>query len=100
MEDISPTLRRYDVVEPTALPALQKVQLADQNKGSKSVGVPFSKVIENFYFTDAISRSSPTMARCSAAKEQGRPETNFMAPGEPNSQVSYGTPQVSYGAYT
>jgi len=28
-------------------------------------------VIENFYFTDAISRSSPTMARCSAAKEKG-----------------------------
>ncbi|KAI4194123.1 MAG: hypothetical protein LQ350_007957 [Teloschistes chrysophthalmus] len=100
MEEISPTLRRYDVVEPTGLPALQKVQLVDQNKGSKTTGVPLTKVIQNFFFTDAISRSSPTMARCSAAKETGNPQTNFMAPGEPNSQVSYGTPQVSYGAYT
>ncbi|KAL8960700.1 MAG: hypothetical protein Q9193_002635 [Seirophora villosa] len=100
MEEISPTLRRYDVVEPTSIPSLQKVQLVDQNKGSKSSGAPFTKVIEDFYFTDAISRSSPTMARCSLAKQTGNPQTNFMAPGEPNSQVSYGTPQVSYGAYT
>ena len=34
--------------------------------------------------------SSPTMARCSAAKAQKNPETNFMAPGEPNPQVTYG----------
>lgn len=81
MEDISPTLRRYDVVEPTGLPALQKVQLVDQNKGSKTTGVPFTKVIENFFMTDAISRSSPTMARCSAAKKTGNPQTNFLAPG-------------------
>jgi NADH dehydrogenase (ubiquinone) Fe-S protein 1 len=33
---------------------------------------------------------SPTMARCSAAKAQKNPETNFMAPGEPNPQVLYG----------
>ncbi|KAL8756076.1 MAG: hypothetical protein Q9184_004615 [Pyrenodesmia sp. 2 TL-2023] len=100
MEEISPTLRRYDVVEPTGIAALQKIQLVDQNKGSKSSGVPLSKVIENFYFTDSISRSSPTMARCSLAKETGNPETNFMAPGEPDSQASYGTPQVQFGAYT
>lgn len=83
--------------------------------------------------------SSPTMARCSAAKATGNPETNFMvcacpsdfpqndtrprvgglfstpgfvfrispeeamlttkkAPGEPNSQVAYGTPQVAHTA--
>ena len=34
--------------------------------------------------------SSPTMARCSAAKKTGNPETNFMAPGEPHAQVAYG----------
>lgn len=34
--------------------------------------------------------SSPTMARCSAAKAQKIAETNFMAPGEPNPQVTYG----------
>ena len=31
------------------------------------------------------------MARCSLAKKTGNPLTNFMAPGEPNSQVDYGT---------
>lgn len=56
MEEISPTLRQYDIVEGTALPALSKVQLVDQNKGSKASGEPFRKVVENFYFTDAISR--------------------------------------------
>jgi NADH dehydrogenase (ubiquinone) Fe-S protein 1 len=41
-----------------------------------------------------ICGSSPTMARCSAAKEQNNSETNFMAPGyssdQPHGQVAYG----------
>ncbi|KAI9735136.1 MAG: NADH dehydrogenase (ubiquinone) 78K chain precursor, 5-prime end [Cirrosporium novae-zelandiae] len=90
MKEISPALRRYDVVEPTALPQLSRVQLVEQNKGSRPSGQAFKKPIENFYFTDVISRSSPTMARCSAAKETGNPETNFMASGEPHAQVAYG----------
>ncbi|KAI4127324.1 MAG: hypothetical protein LQ347_004655 [Umbilicaria vellea] len=90
MEEISPALRAYDIAEPTALPALSKVQLVDQNKGSKASGEAFTHVIKNFFFTDAISRSSPTMARCSAAKATGNPQTNFMAPGEPKPQVEYG----------
>ncbi|GAB7353421.1 hypothetical protein MBLNU459_g3892t1 [Dothideomycetes sp. NU459] len=92
MEEISPTLRRYDVVEPVSqtTAALSKVQLVDHNKGAKATGESFKKAVENFYFTDAISRSSPTMARASAAKAQKNPLTNFMAPGEPNSQVHYG----------
>ncbi|MCJ1482651.1 NADH dehydrogenase (ubiquinone) 78K chain precursor, 5-prime end [Schaereria dolodes] len=56
MEEISPALRRYDIVEPTGLPALSKVQLVDQNKNSKISGDPLRKVIENFFFTDVISR--------------------------------------------
>ena len=56
MDEISPVLRRYDIVEPSSMGALGKVQMVDQNKGSKSSGEPFRKVIENFYFTDAISR--------------------------------------------
>lgn len=56
MEEISPALRRYDLVEETALPTLGKVQLVDQNKGSKASEEPFRKVIQDFYFTDAISR--------------------------------------------
>lgn len=56
MEEISPALRRYDLVEEVALPTLGKVQLVDQNKGSKASEEPFRKVIQDFYFTDAISR--------------------------------------------
>ena len=56
MEEISPALRRYDIVEPTALTKLSKIQLVDQNKGFKAAGTPFGKAIENFYFTDSISR--------------------------------------------
>jgi len=87
MEEISPALRRYDVVEPASSPALGRVQLVDQNKNAKVGGKPLKNPIENFFFTDAISRSSPTMARCSAAKAAKNPETNFMAPGYPNPQV-------------
>ncbi|GAD99459.1 hypothetical protein PVAR5_8174 [Paecilomyces variotii No. 5] len=90
MEEISPVLRRYDVVEPTSVSSLSKVQLVDQNKGSKPSGASFKKVIDDFYFTDVISRSSPTMARCSAAKATGNPETNFMAPGELSPQAAFG----------
>lgn len=56
MEEISPALRKYDVVEPVSLPGLSKVQLVDQNKGAKASGAPLKKAIEDFYFTDAISR--------------------------------------------
>ncbi|RYP89390.1 hypothetical protein DL770_004452 [Monosporascus sp. CRB-9-2] len=94
MTEISPALASYDIIEPTSLKQLSKVQLVDQNKGAKSSGQPLKKVIEDFYFTDVISRSSPTMARCSAAKKTGNPETNFMAPGptddRPMGQVAYG----------
>lgn len=90
MEQISPALRRYDMAEPTSVAALSKVQLVDQNKGSKPTGSPFKAVIEDFYFTDSISRSSPTMARCSAAKATGNPETNFMAAGEMSPQAVIG----------
>ncbi|KAL2424375.1 NADH-ubiquinone oxidoreductase 78 kDa subunit, mitochondrial [Exophiala dermatitidis] len=90
LEEISPALRRYDSLEPTTLASLSKVQLVDANKGAKTSGKPFELPIKDFYMTDVISRSSPTMARCSAVKKTGNPETNFMAPGKPNPQISYG----------
>ncbi|KAI9657125.1 MAG: NADH dehydrogenase (ubiquinone) 78K chain precursor, 5-prime end [Bathelium mastoideum] len=92
MAQISPSLRSYDVVEPASkdIAGLSKVQLVDQNKGAKVSGETLKKAIENFFFTDSISRSSPTMARCSAAKATKNPQTNFMAPGEPYAQVHYG----------
>lgn len=56
MVEISPALAAYDVVEPVALQQLSKVQLVEQNKGAKTTGAPLKLPIENFYFTDAISR--------------------------------------------
>ena len=56
MEEISPAMRRYDIVEQTGLSELSKVQLVDQNKGARVKGEPFKRVIEDFYFTDVISR--------------------------------------------
>jgi len=97
MEEISPALRRYDLVEPASLSSLSKIQLVEQNKGAEASGSPLKKPIEDFYFTDSISRNSPTMARCSAAKAQKNPKTNFMAPGEPYPQVGYG-PEVAAAA--
>jgi NADH dehydrogenase (ubiquinone) Fe-S protein 1 len=116
MIEISPALAAYDVVEPVALKELSKVQLVDQNKGAQINGSPLKKPIDNFYFTDVISRryvyllatlelamescanypySSPTMARCAAAKATGDPRTNLMAPGmeedKPMGQIAYGS---------
>ncbi|KAL7624432.1 ndufs1 NADH-ubiquinone oxidoreductase subunit [Parahypoxylon ruwenzoriense] len=95
MVEISPVLASYDIVVPTSMKHLSKVQLVDQNRGSKPTGEPLKKVIQDFYFTDVISRSSPTMARCSVAKATGNPDTNFMASGmtedRPMGQVAYGS---------
>ncbi|KAI2620162.1 NADH-ubiquinone oxidoreductase 78 kDa subunit mitochondrial precursor [Hypomontagnella submonticulosa] len=95
MVEISPALASYDIVEPTAMKQLSKVQLVDQNKGAKPTNEPLKKVIQDFYFTDVISRSSPTMARCSVAKATGNPDNNLMAPGmtndKPMGQVAYGS---------
>ncbi|KAI1210548.1 NADH-ubiquinone oxidoreductase 78 kDa subunit mitochondrial precursor [Annulohypoxylon truncatum] len=95
MVEISPALASYDIVEPTSMKSLSKVQLVDQNKGAKTTNEPLKKVIEDFYFTDVISRSSPTMARCSVAKATGNPDNNLMAPGitedKPMGQVAYGS---------
>ncbi|KAJ0413724.1 hypothetical protein BJY00DRAFT_54331 [Aspergillus carlsbadensis] len=91
MEEISPVMRRYDVVESSSLAQLSKVQLVDQNKGAQLTATPFKKVIEDFYFTDSISRSSPTMARCSAAKASGNPDVNYLSSGgEMSPQHMYG----------
>ncbi|KAI1104423.1 NADH-ubiquinone oxidoreductase 78 kDa subunit mitochondrial precursor [Jackrogersella minutella] len=95
MVEISPALASYDIVEPTSLSQLSKVQLVDQNKGAKTTNEPLKKVIDDFYFTDVISRSSPTMARCSVSKATGNPDNNLMAPGitedKPMGQAAYGS---------
>ena len=58
MVEISPVLRQYDIVEgsATSIASLSKVQLVDQNRGANITGEPMKRAIENFFFTDAISR--------------------------------------------
>jgi NADH dehydrogenase (ubiquinone) Fe-S protein 1 len=56
MEEISPALRSYDLVEPVSLPGLSKVQLVDNNKGAQASGQALELPIKNFFFTDSISR--------------------------------------------
>ncbi|KAJ9500118.1 ndufs1 NADH-ubiquinone oxidoreductase subunit [Exophiala xenobiotica] len=90
MEEVSPTLRRYDHLEQSALSSLSKVQLVDAHRGAKATNEPLKNPIKDFYQTDIISRSSPTMARCSAVQQTGDPQTNYLAPGGPGPQVSYG----------
>lgn len=64
MFDISPTLVRYDAVEPTssttATLGLQQLAAAP----AQATGTPLLRPIDNFYQTDPVSRASPTMAKC------------------------------------
>lgn len=66
--DIAPHLLRHDVIEPSTLAEVGiKTQIVAPHKSTKATDANLTKVIENFYFTDSISRSSPTMAKCSIA---------------------------------
>jgi len=56
MYQISPSLSRYDVIEPASLTGMGLKVVGDGNKGSKSTGEPLRKVIQDYYLTDVISR--------------------------------------------
>lgn len=57
MEELSPALTSYDVIEPASLSIVGvRLGLVEANKGSKVLGAVMKRVVENFYFTDAISR--------------------------------------------
>jgi NADH dehydrogenase (ubiquinone) Fe-S protein 1 len=68
MSEYAPHLTQYGVVESAAFPKLG-LEAASMGK-AKASGKPFMRVIEDFYLTDSISRSSPTMAKCSATFSQ------------------------------
>ena len=74
MFDISPTLVRHDIVERTSAETakLGLEQLAARGGNSSVLGTPFGLPIANFYQTDPVSRSSPTMARCTQAFVQSK----------------------------
>ncbi|KAF9462257.1 Ndufs1, NADH-ubiquinone oxidoreductase 75kD subunit (775) [Collybia nuda] len=73
MWEISPTLVRYDVTEPTsaevALAGLKALSV--RTTGAKISGAIFQKPITNFYQTDPISRASVTMAQCTRSFVKG-----------------------------
>jgi len=56
MFEVAPSLARYDVVEPASLGGMGVRYVGEMNRGSKSSGEPLTKVIEDFYLTDVISR--------------------------------------------
>ncbi|KAI3406960.1 NdufS1 [Candida oxycetoniae] len=67
--DIAPSLIRHDVVEPVSSEIAQIgfLDLVKKNSSATILGEALQNPIKNFYFTDVISRSSPTMAKCVAA---------------------------------
>jgi NADH dehydrogenase (ubiquinone) Fe-S protein 1 len=87
MWDISPTLVRYDEVEPVSVEVakLGLEQLAAKSVPSTS-NEPLKKPIKDFYQTNAIARASVTMAACSKSfVKNDYPLANV---DEDNNQVS------------
>lgn len=66
---IAPHLVRHEVIEPVSseIASIGLKDIINKNKDSKLIGSALKNPIDNFYFTDVISRSSPTMARCISA---------------------------------
>lgn len=64
--EVAPNLLSTDALEPSTLGKLAATSLSSHKAGS-SKPATLTSPITNFYFTDAISRSSPTMARSSEA---------------------------------
>lgn len=66
--DISPTLVRYDVLEPPSEQAVSTGLNALANASAKQGNTTrLENPIKDFYLTDPISRASVTMASCSKA---------------------------------
>lgn len=64
--EIAPHFVRHDVVEPVSeqVATIGLKDILNRHQNSKVLGIPLKNPIDNFYFTDVISRSSPTMAKC------------------------------------
>ncbi|KAL0947854.1 hypothetical protein HGRIS_013916 [Hohenbuehelia grisea] len=73
MWEVSPTLVRYDITEPTSTDIVLAglAQLAEKTNGAKVGDQPLKRAVENFYQTDVISRASVTMAQCTRAFVKG-----------------------------
>lgn len=64
--EIAPHFVRHDVIEPVSeqIVTVGLKDILNRHQSTKISGVPLKNPIDNFYFTDVISRSSPTMAKC------------------------------------
>lgn len=64
--EIAPHLVRHDVVEPVSseIVTVGLKDILNRHQTVKSGASVLLNPIDNFYFTDVISRSSPTMAKC------------------------------------
>jgi len=72
LAELAPHLVRYDVIEPVSID-----QFANKPSGhTKLSRALFTDTVSNFYMTDAISRNSHIMARCSKELNPQK-ETNF-----------------------
>lgn len=60
--ELAPHLLKYDGLEASGF---EDLSTAHRTKNTTMSDVPFADPIDNFYMTDAISRHSSTMARCS-----------------------------------
>lgn len=80
MWEVCPSLVRYDTVEkPSHSVVLQSIQALREAKAAAAAGGkregartgPLKKPFDNFYRTDAISRNSVTMSKCTRAFVEG-----------------------------
>ncbi|KAI9099507.1 hypothetical protein DFS34DRAFT_617795 [Phlyctochytrium arcticum] len=73
MQEVSPSLTHYDVVEPSVFANLGLDILAKSKKSASGV---LDLPIKDFYMTDPISRASVTMAKCSQVFTHGNKDAS------------------------
>lgn len=61
--ELSPHLLKYDYIEPTVFGKIA----TKSGEAGHIEKTPFADLLDNYYMTDAISRNSVTMAKCSTA---------------------------------
>ena len=69
MKEVAPHLVKYGDLEAANFFALAAKLLKSSKMAAKSLTPPQTS-LEDFYMTDVISRSSPTMAKCVAAVKE------------------------------
>merc|ERR1711973_486654 len=79
LSQVAPSLTRYGLIEEANYFA-QAAQLAAADKKKVEAASPLdvtTKLLEDFYMTDSISRASPTMAKCVTAVKAERNKKYF-----------------------